>query len=616
MLPRERALSDLRAELDRDREALASLAAESEGIATRLATLPEELTRLRDELGSATRSADRLEAATAAAASLRRRAEAASRATSLQRDLVDARDELRASVDAAQGQKEIWLQLHEERIQGMAAELAGGLAVGHDCPVCGSADHPHPATARAGAPDAAAERAARSAVDDAEATRHAHDVRVRDLVSQIAALTETADGVVDELAAGAADAETDLRRCAASARDVPRLHEELRRAEALHERLVSRRDALAVEIAASDSATTTRAAEAEAIRLEVDELLAGTACTGLDAVVRHHERVAEACGQALRADDEATAARRHLEELTVRATAAAHAAGFDDVPAALDAVLEEQEVHRLETMLREHDAAVARTDARLADPDLLAASRAPAADLPRAQADHDEAREELAAAREEASACSRRSTRLTGLATSLESALTDWEPVRDDLTLVTGLAALADGSSPDNRLRMRLSGYVLAARLGQVVAAANERLARMSDRRYSLEHTGERGVGESRGGLSLLVRDDWSGEARDPATLSGGETFVVSLALALGLADVITHEVGGTDLDTLFVDEGFGSLDADTLDDVMDTLDSLREGGRVVGVVSHVAQMRERIPTQLQVDKQRHGSTVRLRRHG
>ncbi|MGH3360891.1 MAG: SbcC/MukB-like Walker B domain-containing protein, partial [Nocardioides sp.] len=134
--------------------------------------------------------------------------------------------------------------------------------------------------------------------------------------------------------------------------------------------------------------------------------------------------------------------------------------------------------------------------------------------------------------------------------------------------------------------------------------------------RYSLEHTGARGVGETRGGLSLLVRDDWSGEARDPATLSGGETFVVSLALALGLADVIAHEVGGTDLDTLFVDEGFGSLDADTLDDVMDTLDSLREGGRVVGVVNHVAHLRERIPTQLQVDKQRRGSTVRLRRHG
>jgi exonuclease SbcC len=157
---------------------------------------------------------------------------------------------------------------------------------------------------------------------------------------------------------------------------------------------------------------------------------------------------------------------------------------------------------------------------------------------------------------------------------------------------------------------MRLSAYVLAWRLAQVVAAANERLGRMTDGRYSLEHTGRRGAGETRGGLSLLVRDDWSGETRDPATLSGGETFVVSLALALGLADVICHEVGGTDLDTLFVDEGFGSLDAETLDDVMDTLDSLRDGGRVVGVVSHVAEMRDRIPVQLRVTKARSGSSV------
>ena len=187
-------------------------------------------------------------------------------------------------------------------------------------------------------------------------------------------------------------------------------------------------------------------------------------------------------------------------------------------------------------------------------------------------------------------------------------------PVRDDLDLTTELTAFVEGKSSDNSLRMRLSAYVLAYRLTQVVAAANERLARMSDQRYSLEHTGRRGAGETRGGLSLLVRDDWSGESRDPATLSGGETFVVSLALALGLADVITQETGGAALDTLFVDEGFGSLDADTLDDVMDTLDSLRDGGRVVGVVSHVAEMRDRIPTQLVVTKSRSGSRVSVRR--
>jgi DNA repair protein SbcC/Rad50 len=159
---------------------------------------------------------------------------------------------------------------------------------------------------------------------------------------------------------------------------------------------------------------------------------------------------------------------------------------------------------------------------------------------------------------------------------------------------------------------MRLSAYVLAYRLSQVVAAANSRLSGMSDRRYSLEHVGRRGAGESRGGLSLVVRDDWSGESRDPATLSGGETFVVSLALALGLADVVAHESGGTDLQTLFVDEGFGSLDAETLDDVLDILDTLREGGRSVGVVSHVAEMRDRIPAQLLVRKARTGSTLSI----
>jgi exonuclease SbcC len=166
---------------------------------------------------------------------------------------------------------------------------------------------------------------------------------------------------------------------------------------------------------------------------------------------------------------------------------------------------------------------------------------------------------------------------------------------------------------------MRLSAYVLAYRLSQVVAAANERLSRMSDQRYSLEHTGRRAAGETRGGLSLAVRDAWSGESRDPATLSGGETFVVSLALALGLADVITQESdagdgGDSRLDTLFVDEGFGSLDADTLDDVMDVLDSLRDGGRVVGVVSHVAEMRDRIPARIQVVKSRQGSTLAVSR--
>ncbi len=117
-------------------------------------------------------------------------------------------------------------------------------------------------------------------------------------------------------------------------------------------------------------------------------------------------------------------------------------------------------------------------------------------------------------------------------------------------------------------------------------------------------------AGTKRSGLGLHVIDAWTGTERDTATLSGGETFFVSLALALGLADVVTDEAGGVRLDTLFIDEGFGSLDEHTLDEVLDVLDGLRERDRSVGIVSHVPDLRRRIPAQLEVVKGRTGSVV------
>jgi exonuclease SbcC len=135
----------------------------------------------------------------------------------------------------------------------------------------------------------------------------------------------------------------------------------------------------------------------------------------------------------------------------------------------------------------------------------------------------------------------------------------------------------------------------------------------MSAGRYTLVHTDARTGGRGKSGLGLMVVDAWTGTERDTATLSGGETFFASLALALGLADVVTDEAGGTRLDTLFVDEGFGSLDEQTLDEVLDVLDGLRERDRAVGIVSHVADLRHRIPAQLRLVKGRDGSTVRMR---
>ncbi|WP_353611975.1 SbcC/MukB-like Walker B domain-containing protein [Nostocoides sp. Soil756] len=135
----------------------------------------------------------------------------------------------------------------------------------------------------------------------------------------------------------------------------------------------------------------------------------------------------------------------------------------------------------------------------------------------------------------------------------------------------------------------------------------------MGNGRYLLEHTDDRAARGARSGLGLRVLDQWTGRARDTSSLSGGESFMASLALALGLADAVREESGGLDLGTLFIDEGFGSLDDDSLEQVLTVLDGLREGGRAVGVVSHVADLRARIPHQVVVTKGTAGSAVAVR---
>ena len=157
---------------------------------------------------------------------------------------------------------------------------------------------------------------------------------------------------------------------------------------------------------------------------------------------------------------------------------------------------------------------------------------------------------------------------------------------------------------------MRLTAFVLAARLEKVAALANERLRVMGDGRYQLAHSDDLAAGGRRSGLGLVVRDQWTGQVRDTASLSGGESFMASLALALGLADAVREEAGGFDLNTLFIDEGFGTLDDESLEQVMAVLDGLRDGGRCVGVVSHVSDLRSRVPAQVRVDKTSTGSSV------
>lgn len=152
--------------------------------------------------------------------------------------------------------------------------------------------------------------------------------------------------------------------------------------------------------------------------------------------------------------------------------------------------------------------------------------------------------------------------------------------------------------------------YVLGALLDDVLAAANERLQAMSRQRYSLQRSqswDDKRVKQI--GLDIEVYDNYTGYARPANTLSGGETFLSSLALALGLADVVQAYSGGIHLDAIFIDEGFGTLDSETLDYALKTLASLRSGGRLVGIISHVPELKERIDARLAIHKTDRGST-------
>ncbi len=260
----------------------------------------------------------------------------------------------------------------------------------------------------------------------------------------------------------------------------------------------------------------------------------------------------------------------------------------------------------------EHEASARAVGELLADPD-LDVPLDPPADLAGTQAAVEAARQAHDDAVAAYDRAQHKAEQLADLAPQLTARLADTKPLAEKAAEAKRIADLAAGLGA-NTLRMTLSSFVLAARLEEVAAAASERLLKMTSGRYSLVHTDAR-RGAGRSGLGLLACDSWTGVNRDTSTLSGGETFLASLALALGLADVVTAEAAGTRIEALFVDEGFGSLDEDTLEEVMSVLDGLREGGRMVGIVSHVAELRQRIPAQVRVRKGQAGSHLTVLTH-
>ena len=184
--------------------------------------------------------------------------------------------------------------------------------------------------------------------------------------------------------------------------------------------------------------------------------------------------------------------------------------------------------------------------------------------------------------------------------------------VEKNLRIWQKLSDVASGKIPGKKISF--VRYYLRAMFDQVLTEANYRLAKMSDRRYWFKQKDAGKVRNSTAGLNLEIFDEYTGEARPVATLSGGESFLASLSLALGLAAVVRNNSGGIKLDTIFIDEGFGTLDSETLDFAMKTLIELQSGGRLVGIISHVEELKNQMPIRLEVTKTKTGSTAEFKR--
>jgi exonuclease SbcC len=573
---------------------------------------------------AASAAAAQLPAAQSAADAARRAAASFAELAESHTDRGRAAEAHRLAADEANALNMEYRRVRQTRIDGMRAELAKELVDGAPCPVCGSLNHPElcelptdwvSREAEEGA-YAAAGIAAEKA-DEAGREVVVVDTVIADLVKRLAEAGCQVPRDAVALAARTQQAEADANRLEA---ETSRLKKAAAGLSTLQRALDDLDAAIADDTARLTGLAgqhTAALAEADAAdrraadrRTEVRAQLGGS--TDVDTAVAAASRLAAALTGAADAAEGSARTAAEAHKAAERAIRAATDAGFGAdsgaVPAARAAFREARWRAGAADRIRRHEAEAEAVANLLADSD-LAVELDPSAPVAEAAAEAGEAQQAHDAANSAHGEARHTAEQLAVLKPRLEDALATLEPLRARAEEVRQLADLAEGRGA-NQYKMTLTSFVLAARLEEVAQAASERLLTMTSGRYSLVHTDARRRSGAKSGLGLLACDAWTGVDRDTSTLSGGETFLASLALALGLADVVTAEAAGTPMEALFVDEGFGTLDEDTLDEVMNVLDGLRAGGRIVGIVSHVAELRQRIPAQVHVRKGHHGSHV------
>ena len=619
----EKTLSDLTTQAEQLAEELAgySTADEERTLAAHL------VTEAQQKHDAAQQMQQKLDVASAAVAAAQKQSQ---RTTTAEQK---AQEKWQASAQQALAATEEFKNLQVLRLAQASSLLARELKDGEPCAVCGSVEHPAPAQIAEG--EQLVERADLDAAKEREDKAH-KQARTHELAKDRA--TKAHQEASEALAAArtqyetlAAQGECDVEQTAAqlqqaqtrlaqaqsrvTARDgvlakVERVRVELQKAQEALRTI----EGAAVEAQTRHRDATTRC-EATAADLAPARAAVGFAqrVEAVEGYRAAHQRLARAVlllGQARERHAQAAAqAQRLLDESAFESAELVHAAvrtpeRVDALEQAI-AAYELEHARLLEGFGREAIVAVA---ARVA-----AGEQAPD--------DLQGVRERVEQLRAAAHRLTLREGERESLLRSLQALRGEYAAFRaktaqryDRAQMLANLAAAARGDTLGGyEHQVDLVSYVLGAEFERILHSASLHLDRMSDGRYGMVFSDHRAKGSrSGGGLNLEITDTWTGEPREASSLSGGESFLASLSLALGLAEVVQANNGGIELDTLFIDEGFGTLDAETLDMVMGTIESLRDSGRTIGLISHVEEMKNRIPAQIVVEKGQNGSSVRV----
>lgn len=590
---RERSTIDTISDLEqRHRELSAQLDTESE-VAAQLELRQADLSRLEAQLGAA-KSIARLEQQRQTAESTRQAA-------------VDAHQ---AAVDDAQA-------LRGRYFDGIAAVLAASLTDGEPCSVCGSLDHPSVAQSSDDAVRPDDLEAADGVVETLAAEREQATTVVSQLTTKIAEQrgilgeVSEASSSVEVLSDRRADLEASVQAAERAGGTATRVQRELQEVDgSLIAARAERAEATALraELAGRQATEGDQIAQAQAAldqlgdmggldATRAQQLLIGvdTASHALRSAATQHRDAASELDRARIDAENAVRGSTFADRATPTAILSAYQREGGDRDVWFARINDHHHGLDSATELLAHDWVTALPQQRPSVADAESAARF-ATDASRRASTRET---HLKAARDD----------LRKLSERFDTQLAQYEVQRSTVEL---LSHVADRVAGKRKPRVSLQRWVLRSYLEEICEYANQRLVTMTSGRFRLEVRETPTSGNSQAGLDLDVFDAHTGQTRNVTTLSGGETFQASLALALGVADTVSAHHGGIRLDALFVDEGFGSLDPESLQLAMDELDRLREGGRMVGLISHVGALRERIGFGVEVIATPKGSIARL----